>query len=139
MNATTVLTSWADRWRHLRAWRAALPMQIQVLPYDGGSRLGEAWSRGCRAVIYQTGDLAADLATVLHEQAHLAAPDATSHGEAWRVLFARSVEEAFGLPPLTVADDVDQADLDAQATLACRRWLRTSGQRDFLRALGVKV
>lgn len=83
--------------------------------------------------------MAEDLGTVLHELAHLAAPDRAHHGAEWRALYAAGAAEALGLPMHTFDDADEQTTLNAHVRDACRAWLVSSGQRTFLRALGVRV
>jgi len=106
-----VIQHWADRWRSLSAWRAVIPMRITVSTRKTTHRSGTAWSHEGRAVVYASGNLAYDLATVLHELAHLAAPNSEHHGEHWCKLFVAAAVEALGGP-----DDyeIDYGELDAQ-------------------------
>lgn len=138
MNATTILASYADRWRNLRAWRAPLPAQISIEPWRGTAHVGVAYPAQCRTTIYQTPCLADDLGTVLHELAHIAAPTRAAHDRAWRELYAAGAAEALALDPLTFVGATTNQTLTSLVREACDRWLTTSGQRPFLRALGVR-
>jgi RES domain-containing protein len=134
-----VLKHWADRWRSLRAWRAPIAMQLTFkLQRKNSSRAGTAWSHQGRAVVYLTGDLAYDLATALHELAHLAAPDSEHHGTHWRTLFvAAAVEACGGSADDYEIDDVEYGELDAQVEDTVRTWLKQTGQAAILGAIGV--
>ncbi len=138
MNATTVLASYADRWRNLRAWRAPLPAVVTIEPWRGQQVVGYAVPARCETVIRQTPRLADDLGTVLHELAHLAAPTRAGHDRAWRQLYALGAAEALALDPHTFVDAPTNQTLTSLVREACDRWLTTSGQRAFLRTLGVR-
>jgi hypothetical protein len=137
MKLDDVVTHWANTWRSLAAWKASIPMRIDVKPYKGTRRVGVAWSCEGRANVYVTGNLAFDLATALHELAHLAAPDSEHHGDRWREIFVAAVAEACGVDADDFEIDVAITDLDAQAQEAVAAWLVRSGQATVLRAIGV--
>lgn len=137
MKLDDVVTHWADTWRSLAAWGAPIPMRVTVKPYKGTQRVGVAWCYQGRANVYVTGDLAFDLATALHELAHLAAPNSEHHGERWKLIFAKAVGEACGVDPDEFEIDVKITDLDRQAREAVAGWLMRSGQSVVLRAIGV--
>ncbi len=137
MKQQDVIQHWADRWRSLSAWRAAIPMRITVKTRKTKRRAGTAWSHEGRAIVYLSGNLAYDLATALHELAHLAAPNSEHHGEQWCKLFVAAAVEAFGGPNDYEIDDINYSELDAQVEDACRAWLKRTGQADVLRAIGV--
>jgi hypothetical protein len=132
-----VVSHWANTWRSLAAWKAPIPMQIEIKPYKGTRRVGVAWCYQGRANVYVTGDLAFDLATALHELAHLAAPNSEHHGERWREIFVAAVAEACGVDPDEFEIDVKITDLDRQAREAVAGWLMHTGQATVLRAIGV--
>lgn len=136
MKQEDVIKTWAERWRSLSAWRAVIPMQLKFEPYKRGF-VGIAHSHKGLAKIRLTGKLAHDLATVLHELAHLAAPNSEHHGEHWRKLFVAAAVEALGGPDDYEIDDVNYSELDKQVEDAVRAWLKRTGQADVLRAIGV--
>lgn len=141
MTNLDVVRHWLTRWRALRAWRAPLDVALVVEPYRRGRALGLAHDGplcGRKATVYVTGHLAEDLATALHELAHLAAPRSEHHGALWRTTFAAGAEEALGLPSGSLEPDVTQRDLDAQVREACEAWLTSTGQRAVLRAAGLR-
>ena len=137
MKLDDVIKHWANQWRSLAAWSAPIPMQVNVKPHKGTRRVGVAWCYQGRANVYVTGNLAFDLATVLHELAHLAAPNSEHHGERWKAIFARAVAEACGVDADEFEIDVVITDLDKQAQEAIASWLMRSGQATVLRAIGV--
>ena len=137
MKLDDVVTHWANTWRSLAAWKAPIPMAITIKPYKGTRRVGVAWCRQGRANVYVTGNLAFDLATALHELAHLAAPNSEHHGERWREIFVAAVAEACGVDADEFEIDVAITDLDKQAQEAVAAWLMRSGQSVVLRAIGV--
>lgn len=137
MKQQDIIQHWADRWRSLSAWRALIPMRITLKTRKTKRRSGTAWSHEGRAVVYLTNNLAYDLATVLHELAHLAAPDSEHHGEHWRKLFVAAAVEALGGPDDYEIDDVNYGELDAQVEDAVRAWLKRTGQGAVLAAIGV--
>lgn len=133
-----IVKHWTFTWRSLAAWRAPLPMRITFKPLKrGGRSVGTAWSCQGRAVVKLTGKLAYDLATALHEMAHLAAPNSEHHGEKWRELFVAATCEALGLTSDHFETDVPYADLDGQVEDAVAAWLDRTGQASVLRAIGV--
>jgi hypothetical protein len=125
MNAYHIesVKAYADRWRSLRSWGAPLDMLIRVEAHKGGKYLGLAKSYACAAIVYCTGSLALDLATAVHEMAHLAAPDSEKHGRRWREVFVRAAAEAFDCDVDDFDVDVKTGDLDAQVEDAARNWL----------------
>lgn len=137
MKQLDVIQHWADRWRSLSAWRAVIPMRIACKMRKTKRRAGTAWSHEGRAVVYVSGNLAYDLATVLHELAHLAAPNSEHHGEHWRKLFVAAAVEALGGPDDYEIDDVNYSELDEQVEDAVRTWLKRTGQAAVLGAIGV--
>lgn len=136
MKHQDVLQHWAERWRSLSAWRAVIPMRITFKTRKTKRRSGTAWSHEGRAVVYMTTNLVYDLATVLHELAHLAAPDSEHHGPHWRALFVAAAVEALGGPD-DYEVDVNITELDAQVEDAVRAWLKRTGQAAVLSAIGV--
>lgn len=137
MTQEDVLKHWADRWCSLAAWRAPITMRVKFKPHKGRGRLGVAYSREGRCQVNLTGDLGHDLATVLHELAHLAAPDSEHHGDRWRELFVAAAVEAFGGSVDDYDTDVTLHALDEQIEHAARDWLKRSGQAAVLRSIGV--
>lgn len=136
MKQEDVVVHWANQWRSLRAWRATIPMVITVEPYKRGY-LGKAWSHRGDAKIRLTGKLHIDLATALHELAHLAAPNSEAHGMHWRELFVAATAEALDISPDEFEVEVSYNDLDRQVEDAVATWLARSGQTAVLRAIGV--
>lgn len=135
MNRTDVLKSWADQWRTLRAWGRNLEeVTFTFKPHRRGP-LGSACSVTRDAEIRETHDLADDLATILHELAHLAVPGCEQHGTRWRVAFSAAVKEVTG----GVVADAEIHLIDRQARDYVKQWLTASGQAAVLRALNIKV
>jgi hypothetical protein len=137
MTLVDVISHWAHTWRNLAAWGAQLPATFKIVPHKGQRRLGRADCLKRQAEILVTGQLAEDLATVLHELAHLAAPNYVRHEEPWRLMFAAAVAEATGCDPWAFDLDVSISDLDAQCRDAIAGWLVRSGQAIVLRSIGV--
>lgn len=137
MRTTDVIRHYADRWRTLAAWRAHLPALVAIRKMAPGQRrMGLAHPDECRAIVYVSGDLAEDLATVIHELAHLAAPNHANHGEQWCELFIAATAEVTGLEAEGFDLDVPITDLDAQVRDAIADWLARTGQAAVLRAIG---
>lgn len=134
-----IVKSYANDWRSLAAWRAPLDVTVKVtpLPRHYARRLGTAWPCERRANVYVTGDLIMDLPTVLHELAHLAAPDYTGHERPWRELYMAAVAEATKSDVALFDVDVELCDLRAQAEAAVQAWLDVTGQLTVFKALGV--
>lgn len=137
MTKRDVLKSWADRWRSLAAWGAPLPMSIEILDDKGRGPLGKAWSYACSAIVYDTGHLPGNLKTILHELAHLAAPNYVQHELPWRRMFVRAACEALGARVEDFELDVDLLTLNNQVEDAVKAWLDRSGQAVVLKAIGV--
>lgn len=137
MNQQDVIKHWAERWRSLAAWRAVIPMRLTFKRYKGHGRVGTAWSHQGRAQVNLTGDLGHDLATVLHELAHLAAPDSEHHGARWRELLVAAAVEAFGGSVDEYDTTGNYAELDEQVEDAAADWLTRTGQAGVLRGIGV--
>lgn len=136
-SALQVVRHHAEKWRHLLAWGAVLPAVIKVEPYQGGV-LGRGNCVSKLALVRVTGNIAEDLATALHELAHVAAPMGDHHGKGWRTLFARAACEAFKLPRDHFDHErVTVTDLDAQVVTEARFWLKRTGQSDMFRLLGI--
>lgn len=114
MSSHTTVEYYADKWRNLRAWGALLPMAIELVAHKGTVNLGLAWSRACKAKVRITGDLPRDLATLLHEMAHLAAPNSEHHGARWKEVYIRAAAEALDCSPDDFEPDVPYLDLDQQ-------------------------
>lgn len=129
MNAYHLHTvkTYADRWRSLRSWGAPVSMEIGVEPYKGRGALGLARSVRGMAMVYCTGNLARDLATAVHELAHLAAPNYVRHERPWREMFARAAAEIFECDSDDFDTEVAIGDLDAQVEDAARGWLEDQG------------
>jgi hypothetical protein len=89
-----IVERYADKWRNLRAWGAPLPMKIEIVAHQNTRNLGYARPALCDAKVRVTGKLNRDLATLLHEMAHLAAPRDAQHGIEWKTVFARAAAEA---------------------------------------------
>lgn len=138
MKQQDVIAYWANRWRSLAAWRGQVAMKITVKTRKTRRRVGSAWSHEGRAIVYVTNDLGHDLATVLHELAHLAAPNSEHHGEHWRTLFVAAAVEVFGgsIDDYEI-DDINFTELDRQIEEAARDWLKRTGQAAVLHAIGV--
>lgn len=122
-----ILTTWADRWRALRAWgRPLTEVAIRVIPRRTrhGSVLGRAHPAWRQIEIRVSGDLVEDLATALHELAHVAAPAGAHHNEPWRRRFAAAVSEVTGI---TIPDPGPGGVVDALARDAIGAWWRRSG------------
>lgn len=133
-----VVKHWAEKWRSLRAWRAAIPQtRFEYEAYKGQGRVGHARNSDGRVHVKLTGKLHFDLGTVLHELAHLAAPNHEHHGLAWRELFAAAAAEALGMQIEDFEIDVPYSQLDRQVEDAVDGWLIRSGQAAVLRAIGV--
>lgn len=133
-----IIKYWATQWRSLRAWRAAIAMtRFEYEEYKGRGPAGHARNSDSRIVVRLTGRLHFDLATVLHELAHLAAPNSEHHGLAWRELFAAAAAEALGMQIDDFEIDVAYSQLDRQIEDAVDGWLVRSGQTAVLRAIGV--
>ena len=132
-----VFNRWAGEWRSLAAWGAPLHINLTIKPYNGQRLLGWAYPHRGDCVVRLTGDLPRDLATALHEMAHLAAPSYVMHELPWRQMFARAAGEALGEDPGVIELDVDLFDLDKQVMRMVYRWLERSGQHAVLSALGV--
>lgn len=76
------LQAWLERWRGLRSWGRHLEeCSFKFLPHRGGPRLGTAWPCERRGVVYIRPSMPANLQTLLHELAHLAAPATEQHGD----------------------------------------------------------
>lgn|GEM_PF-4711445 len=136
MTRADVLRSWAGKWRNLHAWRRPLPAVVDVGKHRGERYVGLASPAECAALILDTGCLADGLKTALHELAHLAAPNRVAHGLAWARLYVAGAAEALGVE---IDPGMRPADLDRAVTRAADHWLTASGQRQFLRAIGVRV
>ncbi len=137
MTIADVISHWAHSWRNLAAWGAPLPATLDIKPHEGQRRLGRAYYATRCAEVLITGALHEDLGTVLHELAHLAAPDGTKHGKHWREIYVRAVAEAFGVDKDIFDIEVKITALDAQVRHEAQKWLVRSGQLVVLRALGV--
>lgn len=132
-----VVKHWAHAWRSLRAWHAAIPaMRFEFEAYKGRGFVGHACNSSGRIKVRLTGRLHFDLATVLHELAHLAAPNSEHHSLAWRELFATAAAEALGMSVDDFEIDVPFSELDRQVEDAVEGWLVRSGQTAVLRAIG---
>ncbi len=132
---TDIVAKFAGQWPSLKAWRANLPMDIEIKPHKGEATIGLAWSRQCRALIRTTRSLVVDLDTVIHELAHLAAPNHVSHGAEWRELYVAGLCEALGDDAHNFETDCQLADLQKQGQAAVEHWLRRTGQWQFLKTL----
>jgi hypothetical protein len=131
---TDILKKWAAQWIQLKAWGRPLEEATFTFePYKSG-RLGCAWVTRRAIEIRETGSLQRDLATVIHELAHLAAPGSEHHGDKWRAVFCRGAHEALGV---AISDTGGIHMLDRQVESACHTWLVHTGQFEFLKALGV--
>lgn len=134
-----ILKRYANEWRSLAAWGAPISMQLEIRPskYCDPATLGRANSWRGTAWAYDTGDLVCNLKTVLHELAHLAAPDSVRHAKRWRELYVRAASEALGASVDDFDLDVELLALNQQVERAVRDWLDRSGQTVVLRAIGV--
>lgn len=118
-----VVQTYAENWRTLRAWGAPLPAAIRTEVHKGQRVLGWASPGRCATVVRCTGDLARDLATVLHELAHLAAPSREGHGAVWKTMFARAAAEALDCDVDDFDTDVAYMDMDQQVIDMATVWL----------------
>lgn len=132
-----VFNRWVQEWRSLAAWGAPITINLRVEEHKGQSILGLAWSHRGNCMVRLTGDLPRDLATALHEIAHLAAPDSVHHELPWRQMYARAAGEALGEDPAVIELDTDLYDLDKQVMRMVQRWFDRTGQTTVLRAIGV--
>lgn len=125
--ATThlIVQRYADQWRNLRAWGAPLPMRIEVAPYKGTDYQGLAWAGACKALVCITGNLARDLAILLHEMAHLAAPNSAHHGIQWKRAYARAAAEALECDVEDFDLDLPKNDLDQLVQDMAEVWLES--------------
>jgi hypothetical protein len=135
-----VLRSFARQWCGLLAWGAPVQLdEVKIGRYNGTAYAGRANNHKHWIIVLTTGKLATDAATVLHELAHLAAPNSEHHGAHWRQLYTRAAAEAFGVP----ADTFDAStgliigDLDEQIREAAYAWLKRTGQLSTLKMIGV--
>jgi hypothetical protein len=134
----TVVRTWAERWRSLRAWGRPLDeVTITVKRRPNGGITGTGLARPVkRQVIVRVGSSLVDgLVTVLHELAHVAVPAQEHHGDRWQAAYAAAVEEVTGIP---VAYGGEKADLDYAAHLALRSWWRSSGNEFLWKLAGGK-
>jgi hypothetical protein len=114
------LRGYATRWATLRAWGPSLAgVAVEIIATRHARLAGCAWPLARRVEVYATGSLVEDLATVLHEYAHVAARDG-GHSARWRALFAASVREVTGLP--VCPDAPSAAVLDRACADALRAW-----------------
>jgi hypothetical protein len=125
MTTHEIVERYADQWRSLVAWGAPLPMKIEVVAHKGTVNLGLAWSTLCKAKVRVTGNLARDLATLLHEMAHLAAPNSEHHGIQWKTVFARAAAEALDGDFDDFDLDVTKYDMDQMVMDMVEAWLET--------------
>lgn len=134
-----IIRKLARQWCGLLAWGAPVRLdEIKVGKHNGTSYAGRANNRLHRIIVLQQGSLSEDISTVLHELAHLAAPDQEHHGAHWRRLYTRAAAEAFSVPVDTfdASTDLIIGDLDAQIRDAARAWIKRSGDLATLRAIG---
>lgn len=138
-----IVQHYASAWRTLRAWRAPLPAKLTFEEWKHQRVVGFArpWRR--EVTIRYTGrdlrSLAFDLGTVLHELAHLAAPNLVHHEQPWRELFVASCVEVCKTAGGIDAFDTDVAitDLDVQVRSEVLRWLNFTGEAKMLTTLGI--
>lgn len=114
---------YADKWRSLRAWCAPIPMDVELKPHRGTYNLGLAWSGRGKLQVKITGRLSRDLATLLHEMAHLAAPDDEHHGARWKEMFIRGAAEALDADVSDFDPDVTKYAMDEQVIDMVECWL----------------
>lgn len=130
---------WAEKWRHLQAWGRPLEeVQIDLRRDDGRGRLG--WCHQCsrRIVVKCRTDMVDTLDTVLHELAHAANPgEFEDHGERWREVYARAVEEVTGRA-IPGAGAEDEVGVRALALEALRGWWRESGLENVWKMMKLK-
>ena len=118
-----IVEQYATKWRSLLAWGAPIPMEFKLKPHRGTINLGFAYPGRGTCEIKITGSLSRDLATLLHEYAHLAAPTGEHHDIAWKTVYARAAAEAFGCDVDDFELDVTKYDMDKQVIDACEVWL----------------
>lgn len=120
------LTTWADRWRTLRAWRRDLSeVKIEFSNRWHRNRLGTCWSHEQRVVIYRGDSFREELGTLLHELAH-AATIGAAHDERWQDVYANAVSEVTGMSVVPAAYNYHV--LNSAAKDALEAWWTTSGQ-----------
>lgn len=140
MNTVDVIKSYADSWRSLASWRVPLDVTVAVkpMPAHHTRRLGTAFVCQRRANVYVIDhDVTGALSTLLHELAHLAAPDFTHHELPWREIYVNAVAEATKSDASLFDLDVSLDELRPQVRAAIDAWLDASGQRAVLKAIGV--
>ena len=134
-----VIRTFARRWCGLLAWGAPVRLdEIQVGKYNGTAYAGRAYCGRHKIVVLQQGSLSTDLSTVLHELAHLAAPNHEHHGAHWRRLYTRAAAEAFSVSVDTFDPSCDLiiGDLDEQIREAARPWVKRNRQLATLKTIG---
>jgi hypothetical protein len=119
------LTTWAARWRTLKAWRRDLS-EVKVVISDRfhHGRLGTCWSHAQRLVIYRGDSFIDELGTLVHELAH-AATIGADHDEPWQTTYAAAVAEVTGIAVVPLAYNYEVLNMAAKD--AMRTWWRTSG------------
>lgn len=119
------LTTWADRWRTLRAWSRDLSeVKVEISNRWHQNRLGSCWAHEQRIVVYRGDSFVEELNTVLHELAH-AATIGAAHDERWQEMFAAAVTEVTGIVVVPVA--YNYRVLNGAAKDALTTWWRASG------------
>lgn len=118
-----IVERYAHQWRNLRAWGAPIAMEFTLKPHRGTLKLGHAYPGLGTCEIKITGRVTRDLATLLHEYAHLAVPNSEHHGMLWKTMFVRAAAEAFGCDVDDFELDVTKFDMDKQVMDACEAWL----------------
>lgn len=91
------LLDWAEEWRKLAVWSRPIDVPILWEAYGGnGQPLGFADYRHREIWVFVTGNKAEDMATVLHEMAHMDITPEGGHGPRWRRRFALATEIVTG-------------------------------------------
>lgn len=126
MNRDTIIHTWLNRWRNLRAWGRTLDeLTIDLIPVEHRSRLGTCWPTQQRVRLYYQPKIIDVLKTGLHEMAHAAVPASEGHGIAWQNMYAAATAEVTGIAVVAAADSYQIVD-DACAD-ALRLWWKRSG------------
>jgi hypothetical protein len=119
------LTTWANRWRTLKAWRRDLAnVAITISDRSFPGRSGTCWPEQQRITIYVGRSFVDDLHTVLHELAHAAAMT-PGHTETWQTISAAAVSEVTGLAVIPMAYNFRILDIATRDALTT--WWRASG------------
>jgi len=119
------LTTWASRWRTLKAWRRDLSeVKVEISDRWHAGRLGTCWSYEQRLVVYRGDSFVDELGTLVHELAH-AATIGAAHDERWQDVFSGAVTEITGIAVVPAAYNYHVLNMAAKDAL--RLWWRVSG------------